>query len=147
MKKSSIIKKSRIKQSIIKAGKAIVGSLPILFSIVLLVSLANVLIPKSFYEILFQGNYFLDPIIGSTIGSILAGNPVTSYVLGGELLTQGVSMIAVTAFLVSWVTVGLIQLPAESILLGKKFTVVRNITAFLFSIMVAILTTIGVGLL
>ena len=31
--------------------------------------------------------------------------------LGGELLDKGVSLVAVTAFLVSWVTVGSIQLP------------------------------------
>ncbi len=141
------MQQNRIKTSIVKAGKALLSSFPTLLSILLLVSLANVLVPKSFYGILFQGNYFLDPIIGSSIGSILAGNPVTSYVLGGELLAQGVSLVAVTAFLMSWVTVGLIQLPAESILLGKRFTIVRNITAFFFAIFAAILTTIGVALL
>ena len=81
------------------------------------------------------------------MGSILAGNPITSYIIGGELLAQGISMTAVTAFLVAWVTVGMVQLPAESILLGKRFAVTRNIAAFVFSVIVAILTTVVVGAL
>ena len=70
----------------------------------------------------------------------MAGNPVTSYVLGGEFLTQGVGLVAVTAFIVAWVTVGLVQLPAEALLLGKKFAVTRNIVSFFFAIIVALIT-------
>jgi len=104
----------------------------------LLVSLIS-LIPKSFYSFIFTGS-FLDILTGSVLGSILAGNPMTSYVLGGELFKQGVSLVAVTAFLVSWVTVGIMQFPAESITLGKKFALTRNILSFIFSIIVAIIS-------
>ena len=89
---------------------------------------------------------FVDSLIGAGIGSILAGNPVTSYIIGGELLTQGVSLAAVTAFLVAWVTVGLVQLPAESILLGKRFAITRNITSFVFAIIAAYTTTAIINL-
>ena len=71
---------------------------------------------------------------------------MTSYVLGGELFKQGVSLVAVTAFLVAWVTVGLVQLPAESMILGKRFAITRNITAFILSIIVAIITVSVVSL-
>jgi hypothetical protein len=57
----------------------------------------------------FRRNAFVDAFTGALSGSIAAGHPVTSYVLGGELLERGVSLVAVTAFLVSWVTVGSIQ--------------------------------------
>jgi len=80
--------------------------------------------------------------LGSLVGSISAGNPITSYILGGEFLEQGVGLMAVTAFLVAWVTVGVIQLPAESIILGKKFAILRNLTSFIFAMIVAILTII-----
>jgi len=65
-----------------------------------------------------------------------------SYIFAGELLKQGISLIAVTAFIVSWVTVGVIQIPAESAMLGKKFTLIRNISAFIFAIIVAIITVL-----
>ena len=113
---------------------------PIILGVLLLVSILNILVPKEFYVSLFGKIPILDPIIGSFFGSILAGSPVTSYVIGGELLLQGISLITVTAFIVAWVTVGVIQIPAESIMLGKKFAIIRNLTAFVFAILVAIAT-------
>ena len=68
------------------------------------------------------------------------GAPAISYVFGGEMLSQGVSLIAVTAFMVSWVSVGIITLPLESHFFGKKFAITRNILSFIFSIIVAITT-------
>jgi len=131
--------KQKLKQSIQKAAKALWNSFPILLGVILLVSIVNVLIPSSAYSFLFRNN-FLDSFIGSALGSILAGNPITSYVIGGELLSQGISLTAVTAFIVAWVTVGLVQLPAESMLLGKRFAITRNITAFVLAIIVALIT-------
>lgn len=142
-----MLTKNTPKQAVFKAVKAMWRSFPILLGAMLLVSLANTLIPKAAYSYLFFRNALLDSFIGSAIGSILAGNPITSYVIGGELLTQGISFTAVTAFIVAWVTVGVVQLPAESILLGKRFAVARNIVSFIFSIIVAILTTAILGVI
>ncbi len=137
----------KLKESIAKATKALGNSLPVLTGIVLLIGLINTIIPKTIYSTLFSNNVLLDPIIGSGLGSILTGNPITSYVLGGEILLQGVSLIAVTAFIVSWVTVGFIQLPAEATLLGKKFAIARNILSFIFSIIVAIATVFIINII
>jgi len=134
-----------MKQSIIKAGKGLWKAFPMILGTILLISLISTLIPKSFYTTFFSKNIFLDSIIGSLVGSISAGNPITSYIFGGELLNQGVSLLAVTAFLVAWVTVGLIQLPAESAILGKRFALLRNITAFILAIIVAIITILLLG--
>ncbi len=113
---------------------------PIIIGALLLVSLFNNFIPKSFYVGLFKRNMMLDSVIGSVIGSISAGSPMTSYVLGGEFLKNGVALSAVTAFLVAWVTVGMVQLPVEMMIMGRRFAVVRNLTAFLLAIIVGILT-------
>jgi len=135
------MKKNRFKNSMFKAAKSLVNTLPIIFGTILLFSLIITIIPKSFYLSIFKNSIF-DPILGSLVGSISAGNPITSYILGGEFLEQGVGLMAVTAFLVAWVTVGVIQLPAESIILGKKFAILRNLTSFIFAMIVAILTII-----
>jgi len=127
------------KDSMFKAMKSLGNTLPIILGTILLFSLIITIIPKSFYLSIFNNSIF-DPILGSLVGSISAGNPITSYILGGEFLEQGVGLMAVTAFLVAWVTVGVIQLPAESIILGKKFAILRNLTSFIFAMIVAILT-------
>jgi uncharacterized membrane protein YraQ (UPF0718 family) len=137
----------KLKSAVIKSARSIFNSLPVFVGVILLIGLVSTLMPKSYYTALFSKNILLDSIIGSGLGSVLAGNPVTSYVLGGELLKQGISLVAVTSFLVAWVTVGLVQLPAEALLLGKKFAILRNILSFLLSIVVAIITVFIVGLL
>lgn len=131
-----------MKESLIKTSKALWKVFPMILGTILLISLVNILIPKSFYGIIFQQNIFIDSFIGSIIGSISVGNPIISYILGGEFIVQGVSLIAVTAFIVAWVTVGIIQLPAEATIFGKKFAFLRNMTSFVFSIIVAILTVL-----
>lgn len=137
----------KLKESAVKSARTLGSTMPVLVGVVLLVSLANTVIPKSFYSTIFSKNVLLDSFIGSATGSVLAGNPVTSYVLGGEMLKQGVSMVAVVAFLVAWVTVGIVQLPAESIILGKKFALTRNFLSFLFSILVAMITVFVVSVI
>lgn len=125
-----------------KTAKGILGMLPIILGVILLVSIINVVIPSTVYQTIFTGNIFFDAFKGATLGSILTGNPVTGYILADGFAKAGVNLIAITAFLVSWVTVGLVQLPAESLALGKKFAFYRNLTAFLMSIVVAIITTL-----
>ncbi len=127
------------KQAVIKSVRALGKMLPLIFGTILLVSLISVLIPKTFYTKIFTES-FLDPLLGSLIGSISTGTPVVSYIIGGELLKQGVGFLAVTAFLVAWITVGMVQLPAEIVILGKKFALIRNFSAFLLAIIVALIT-------
>jgi uncharacterized membrane protein YraQ (UPF0718 family) len=141
------MEKITLRKSFFISGKMLLNVSPILFATLLLVSAMSTLIPNEVYFSLFSKNTFFDSFIGASIGSISAGNPLISYIFGGELLKKGVSLLAVTAFLVSWVTVGIIQYPAEAMILGKKFAFLRNILAFIFSIIVAFLTIFILGVL
>jgi len=118
-----------------------------LLSVLLAIALFMTAIPKDFYNKIFTGNDYLDSITGALFGSIAAGNPVNSYVIGGELLEQGVGLAAVTAFILSWVTVGILQMPAEMLMLGKKFALLRNLFSFISAIIIALLVTSFVSFL
>ena len=142
-----ILMVNEMSDAIVKVARGLWKSFPMILGTILLVSLISVLVPGSFYVSVFSKNVFLDSLIGSLIGSISAGSPITSYIFGGEMLSQGVGLIAVTAFLVSWVTVGIIQLPAESAILGKRFALLRNFTAFVLAIVVAIITVLILGVM
>ena len=115
-------------------------SVPILAGVLLLVGLINTAVPKDLFTKIFTGEWFLDPIIGAVFGGVAAGNPLTSYIIGGELLKNGVSLVAVVAFILTWVTVGVVQLPAESMMLGKQFALLRNGVSFVMAILIALLT-------
>jgi len=125
-----------------KTAKGILGMLPIILGVILLISIVNIIIPQSIYTTFFTGNTWLDAIKGASLGSVLTGNPVTGYILGNGFIKSGIGIVAVTAFIVSWVTVGIVQLPAESLALGKQFAIYRNLSAFVMSILVAIITTL-----
>ena len=138
-------------QSACKTLYSFTQMLPIIIGVLLLISLVNATIPAEAYAGLFTGNVLIDPVLGAAFGSIASGNPITSYIIGGELIAAHISLTAVTAFILSWVTVGLISLPAEMDLLGKRFAVTRNLLSFLFSILIALLvdltlTSFGVSL-
>ena len=122
-----------------KTWKAFKVSILILFSILLVVAFAQALIPPGSYNKIFSGNIFLDPLIGAVLGSISLGNPIVSYVIGDGLLKNGVGLVAVTSFIISWVTVGVIQLPAESFFFGKRFALIRSTTSFVGAILIGIL--------
>ena len=136
------LNKSSLIFSFYKAIKSFATNLPILFGVFLLMGLFKIYISPALISSVFKGKIFQDTFIGSAVGSISAGNPITSYIIGGELLKEGVSLFAVTAFITAWVTVGIIQLPAEASILGKRFALTRNILSFIFSIVVAICTVL-----
>jgi len=138
--------KEKFKTSVKKAGNSLWRMFPILLGTILLVSLANTLIPKDFFREVFTGSVFLDSFIAAGVGSILAGNPIISYIIGGELLNQGIGIVSVTAFIVAWITVGIVQIPAESSILGKRFTLIRNTITFFLAILSGLLTFVILNL-
>ena len=129
-----------------KTIKTYKQALPILFGMFFLISLFTPYIEK-FYKSMFSGNYFIDPFIGSILGSVSVGMPITAYILGGELIEVGISLLAVTAFILTWTTVGLAFLPMESKYLGKRFAISRNITNYFMAVIISILTVFIVGVL
>lgn len=131
---------SHIKDSLRKTIKIFINVLPIIVGMLLLTSLAVTVFPEQISAGLFGNGDILDTLIGASIGSIAAGHPLASYLLGGELLGGGVSLIAVTALVVAWVTVGIVQLPAEAMMLGTRFAVYRNLICFIATIIIAFLT-------
>ena len=132
--------KDRLGSSLIKTTRMFFRLLPIIIGMLLLTSLAVTLFPGQVSSGLFGDNEALDALIGASLGSVAAGHPLASYLLGGELLNSGVSLVAVTALVVSWVTVGVVQLPAEALMLGTRFAVYRNLICFLSALALAFLT-------
>jgi hypothetical protein len=130
----------RLERCLKKTARTFVNLLPIIIGMLLLTSLAIVVFPEQISAGLFGGSDTLDALIGASVGSVAAGHPLASYLLGGELLKSGVSLIAVTALIVSWVTVGIVQLPAEILMLGTRFAIYRNVICFFNAVAIAFLS-------
>lgn len=131
-------KQKNIFISIYNAFKNFGNAIPIFLGIILLLGLLRTYVIPQLVSSIFKGEMLSDTILGSIFGSVSAGNAVTSYIIGGELLKQGISLFAVTAFIIAWVTVGIVQLPAEAAFLGKRFAIYRNILSFILSVVLSI---------
>ncbi len=134
------MKLNNLKKVLFKNLKGLSNFVPILLSIILLISLINTVISKDIYSKIFTNYESLNLIIADFFGSILAGNAITSYLISDQLIQNNISLVIVTTFILSWTTVGIIQFPAESLLLGKRFAILRNSLAFIFAIIVSIIS-------
>ncbi len=134
------------KQALLKTAQNFKTSIPMIIGILLLINLINPFL-QNFYTKIFTNNFIIDPFIGALSGSFAFGIPLISYIIGGELLNKGISLLAVTAFIISWSTVGFFMLPLEISMLGKKFAIIRNLINFIFSIIIAILTIVTLNLI
>jgi len=111
----------------------------ILIGLLLLISIGNSLMSQDDFSSLFSGNFIIDAFAGAILGSIIGGNPANSYIIGGSLLNEGVAVAAVVAFMITWVTVGFLNIPLESTYFGIKFAVLRNVVNFSLAIIMGII--------
>ena len=114
--------------------------LPVLFGVMLLAGLFKVFVSADVLTAVYSGTPLLDAFSGACLGSVTGGNAVNSYVIGQALQESGVSLFAVTAIMITWVTVGVVQLPAEISAFGTKFAISHNAVAFLLAVPMALST-------
>jgi len=136
--KTTVTKGPKFIDSLSRAGKSMALSLPIILSLLFLFGWMQVFLPRKVLLYLFRGQALSDTLTGALLGSIFTGNAANSYIIGGELLQRGVSLFAVAAFMTAWVTVGIIQLPAEAAFLGRRFSITRNCISLVLAVMVAV---------
>lgn len=135
----------KIADAFLKAFRGLLRSIPVILIVVLMISLLKVYIRPEAIAGLFGFSPFTDTFLGAAFGSVLAGNSINSYIIGSGFLSSGVPFAAVSAFLASWVIVGVAQLPAESAQLGTRFAVLRAVIGFFFSVFIGMLTAMVFG--
>jgi len=121
-----------------KTLKLLLSMAPMLLATIALLGLAQTYVSTDMLHSLFKGNILADTLIGTLSGGVSVGPPIISYIIGGELIDEGISVYAVAAFILSWVSLGVIQLPFEASVLGFRFTLVRNLLAFVFALLISL---------
>jgi uncharacterized membrane protein YraQ (UPF0718 family) len=134
-----------MKKAIKKSILSLLSVIPMIIAVIGLVGLMQTYITPDKFSFLFGKNAFLDTLSGTLIGAISVGHGMISYVVAEGFLQQGISHYGAAAFILAWVTLGFIQLPAEASVFGIRFTVYRNILTLVSTILVAYFTVITVG--
>ncbi len=129
-KEKNITTKQKIKKTLFKTILWIKENIPILLWVILIISMLK-------YSNLFQFLHnlkenFFSVILTGIIGSIAVWNPINSYIISWEIWTNKILLISI--FMITRITVGFIQIPAEIYFFGKKFAIRRNIISFVLAI-------------
>jgi uncharacterized membrane protein YraQ (UPF0718 family) len=130
-----------------KTFTSILKILPMLLAVVGLVGLFKAYVTPEILKMLFNGSLLHDELVGIVAGAVSVGQPFMSYIIGGELLKEGVSFYAVTAFLLSYITLGIIQIPMQLEIFGLRFTLILNALALVFSVVVSVATVVSIHFL
>lgn len=121
------------------SGKTAAGILPFLLIIILIIGFLLAFVPAHVIASLIGRHAgFRGVLIASLIGSILLVPHFVAAPLAASLLHQGAGIPAIAAFITTLVMVGIVTMPMEIELLGRKFAVWRNILSFGFALLIAL---------
>lgn len=130
-----------------KALNNFLSMTPMLLGVIGFVAVLQTYVTPDMLSHLFGYGTTTDIFTGTFIGAISSGNPAISYIISDQLLNQGVTLYALAAFILSWVTLGIVQLPAEASVFGLKFTFYKNILTLFATMLVAYFTVLTLQVL
>ena len=137
---SFIKDKGKTKKAIILGLKSFENILPqflcIIITVGILLSFFNT---DTISKILGNSSGFWGIILADIIGSITMMHTFVALSLGNTLLLNGAGYSQVGALVSSLVLIGLMTFPLEAKYIGKRAAFLRNLIAFLFSIIVGII--------
>ena len=137
---SFIKDKRKTKMALKKAWKAFENILPEFLVVILLVGiLLAVLNPETISQIIGSESGWFGVILAAIIGSITLIPGFVAFPTAAILLENGAGYMQIAAFVSTLMMVGIITIPVEIKYFGKKISILRNILAFIFSFIVALL--------
>lgn len=132
--------KMKTKKALKKAWKALENILPQFLGVIVLVGLMMAIFDAEFIsKIIGDQSGPLGVVLSALVGSITLIPGFIAFPTAAILLSNGAGYTQIAAFVSSLMMVGVMTLPVEIQYFGKKLAWSRNLLAFLFSFLVAIL--------
>ena len=137
---SFIKDKKKTKMALKKAWKAFENILPEFLVVILLVGfLLAILNPETISKIIGAESGWFGVILAGIIGSITLIPGFVAFPTAAILLENGAGYMQIAAFISTLMMVGIVTLPVEIKYFGKRISIIRNVLAFFFSFIVAII--------
>ena len=136
---SFLADRNRTKKALKIAAKKIINILPAFTIMLIIVSVLLYFIDEEMIiKYISEENSFLNILLAAAAGSVSMMPGFIAYPLCGILRNTGVSISVIAAFATSLMLVGIISFPVEKYYLGMKTAVLRNLIAFILSILIAL---------
>lgn len=130
--------KIKTKKALRKALKAFENILPQFLAIIVIIGmLLSVLDEQTISRYIGENSGSLGILMSISIGSILFIPGFVAFPLAAALLNNGAGVAQIAAFVSSLMMVGFVSFPMEIKMFGIKITLIRNISAVAFSLIVA----------
>lgn len=130
----------KIKKATKKSYKNLIQNSIRIFSVFLILGILQSFLSKeSVGNFLLHFSNIKGIFSGIVTGAFMMGPPATGYPIAKYLLDNNATISLVSAFLLSWVMLGIISLSLEFKYLGKKFTLLRNFFALIAIFFIAII--------
>lgn len=131
--------KKKTRQSLKKAWKAFENILPQFLSIIIFIGLVlSAVSTDTISALIGAESGMLGVALASAIGSVALIPGFVAFPLAASLLENGAGYMQVAALVSTLMTVGLVAVPLEMEIYGKKLTIVRNVSSFILSIVIAL---------
>ncbi|MEA5084134.1 MAG: permease [Lachnospiraceae bacterium] len=137
---SFIKDKKKTKMALKKAWKAFENILPEFLVVILLVGfLLAILNPETISKIIGSESGWVGVILAAIIGSVTLIPGFVAFPTAAILLKNGAGYMQIAAFISTLMMVGIVTMPVEIKYFGKKISLMRNLLAFFFSFIVALI--------
>ncbi len=138
--------KKKTKKALKKAWKAFENILPQFLGVILFIGMVLAVFDADFIsKIIGAESGWFGIIISAVIGSITLIPGFIAFPTVSLLLESGAGIMQIGAFVSSLMMVGVVSAPVEIKYFGKRLTIMRNLLAFLFSFIVALVIGKVVG--
>lgn len=137
---SFIKDKKKTNMALKKAWKAFENILPEFLVVILLVGfLLAILNTETISKIIGSESGWFGVILAAIIGAVTLIPGFVAFPTAAILLENGAGYMQIAAFVSTLMMVGVITIPVEIKYFGKKISILRNIIAFFFSFVVALI--------
>jgi len=127
-------------ESLLIARQSLLKLLPLLVAVFGLVGLFQEFLPPELVSRwLGESSGLLALLLGTSAGAVAIGPPLAAYPLAGSLLAAGAWPPAIAAFILSWISIGIITLPFEAQVFGSRFALLRNGISFIAAMLSGLL--------
>jgi uncharacterized membrane protein YraQ (UPF0718 family) len=138
--------KKKTKMALKKAWKSFENILPQILTILAFLGMVLALLsPDVISHLLGQKAGWQGMIIASIIGSITLMPAFIAFPIAAMLLKNGAGLVQLAVFVSTLTMVGIVTLPMEMKYFGKKISIMRNIFAYLFSFIIALVIGVMLG--
>lgn len=120
-------------QGLKTSGNMLVQLLPLLIFAMIIAGMIQQLMPHELISRwVGEESGFRGLLIGSVLGGLMPGGPMTSLPIAAGMLRLGASVGTMVAFLTGWSLLAISRVPLEVGLLGWKFALIRLACVFFF---------------